>query len=282
MRWLVAILFASLEIAEAHGQPASSTLKGLDECVAQTRTAEAACDQAGSDTATRLACRLKAHSAEKQCLDSLFGSKNKEEARQPGDTPTKPPRARTPPEPPPPPAPEPPPTPEPPPVAAQPNTEDTTAALPAGKGWLVSETTSPRDFSPLFVAKLYALPPVAADAPETLVLRCRNQRTEMSLGANGVWRALRGGSVEVVISPDQPAARPMRWRLAVDGRTAIMPDDPVELVRGLGGGRASISVTDDAGRITSAIFNLAGIDTVRAKLANSCRWPNATVESRGR
>ncbi|OKO83323.1 type VI secretion system-associated protein TagO [Bradyrhizobium sp. AS23.2] len=272
MRWLAAILFASLEIAEAHGQPASSTLKGLDECVARTRAAEAACDQAGSDTAARLACRLKAHSAETQCLDSLFGNKSKEETRQPGDTPTKP-RGRTPPEPP---------APEPPPVAAQPNTDDTTAALPAGKGWLVSETTSPRDFSPLFVAKLYALPPVAADAPETLVLRCRNMRTEMSLGANGVWRALRGGDVEVVISPDQPAARPMRWRLAVDGRSASMPGDPVDLVRGLGGGRTSISVTDDAGRISSAIFNLAGIDTVRARLANACRWPNATVESRGR
>jgi hypothetical protein len=112
-----------------------------------------------------------------------------------------------------------------------------------------------------------------------LVLRCRNQRTEMSLGANGVWRALRGGVVEVVISPDRAAARPPRWRLAVDGRAAFMPDDPV---RALDGGRTSISVTDATGRTASAIFNLAGIDAVRAKLANACRWPNAMVESRGR
>ncbi len=270
MRRLAAILFAGLEIAEAHGQSASSTLKGLDECVAQTRAAEAACDQAGSDTATRLACRLKAHSAEKQCLDSLFG--NKEEARQPGDTLAKRgARAQPGPQ-----------APEPSPVAIQPDRDDAAAAPPTGKGWLVSETTSPRDFSPLLVAKLYALPPVAADAPETLVLRCRNQRTEMSLGANGVWRVSRGGDVEVVISPDQPAARPMRWRLAVDGRSAFMPGDPVDLVRGLGGRRTSISVTDGAGRTSRAIFDLAGIDTVRARLANACRWPNAAVESRGR
>jgi Type VI secretion system VasI, EvfG, VC_A0118 len=268
MRRLAVILFASCEIAAAHGQTASSTLKGLDECVAQTRKAELACDQAGGDTTTRLGCRLKAHTAEKQCLDSLFANKE-----QPGETPAKP-RARTPPAPA---------AVEPPPVAAQPNRGDATAAIsPVAKGWLVSETTSPRDFSPLFVAKLYALPPVAADAPETLVLRCRNQRTEMSLGANGLWRALRGGDVEVVISPDQPPARPMRWRLAVDGRTASMPQDPVDLVRALDGGRTSISVTDAAGRPTSAIFDLAGIDAVRAKLANACHWPNATVESRGR
>jgi hypothetical protein len=166
-------------------------------------------------------------------------------------------------------------------VAAKPGRDDTTAALPA-KGWLVSETTSPRDFSPLFVAKLYALPPVAADAPETLVLRCRNLRTEISLGTSGVWRALRGGDVEVVISPDQPAAKPTRWRLAVDGRTAFGPENPVDLLRALDGGRTSISVTDGAGRAVTATFDLTGIDAVRARLANACRWPNATVESRGR
>ncbi|MDA9398829.1 hypothetical protein XH79_08655 [Bradyrhizobium sp. CCBAU 45389] len=270
MRRLAALLFAMIEIAEAHGQSASSTLKGLDECFAQTRNAEAACDQVGSDTAARLGCRLKAHSAEKQCLDHLFA--NKDEARQSGDVPATP-RARMPPAPA---------ASEPPPVAAHPDRDDPTAALPAARGWLISETTSPRDFSPLFVAKLYALPPIAADAPQTLVLRCRNQRTEMSLGANGVWRASRGGDVEVVMSSDLPAARPLRWRLAVDGRTASMADDPVDLVRALVGGRMSIAVTDGAGRTISATFDLAGIDIVRARLANACRWPNATVESRGR
>lgn len=267
MKRLAALLFAMIEIAEVHGQSASSTLKGLDECFAQTRNAETACDQAGGDNAARLGCRLKAHSAEKQCLDNLFASKD--EARQSGEVPAKP-RVRAPA------------ASEPPPTAARPNRDDPTAALPAAQGWLISETTSPRDFSPLFVAKLYALLPVPADAPQTLVLRCRNQRTEMSLGANGVWRASRGGDVEVVMSSDQAAARPLRWRLAVDGRTAFMTDDPVDLIRALDGGRVSIAVTDGAGRTISATFDLAGIDMVRARLANACRWPNATVESRGR
>jgi hypothetical protein len=269
MRRRAAILFAMMEIAAAHGQSASSTLKGLDECFAQTRTAEFACDQVGGDTAARLGCRLKAHSAEKLCLDDLFASKD--EARAPGDVPAKP-RFRTPSGP----------AASEPPVAAYPDRGDPAAALPAAGGWLISETTSPRDFSPLFVAKLYAFPPIAADAPQTLVLRCRNQRTEMSLGANGVWRASRAGDVEVVMSSEPAEARPLRWRLAVDGRTAFMADDPVDLVRGLGGGRMSIAVTDGAGRTSSATFDLAGIDVVRARLANACRWPNATVESRQR
>ncbi|MFT4118050.1 type VI secretion system-associated protein TagO [Bradyrhizobium sp.] len=132
------------------------------------------------------------------------------------------------------------------------------------------------------MAKLHALPPVAADAPEMLVLRCRNQRTELSLGVNGIWRALRGGDVEVMISPDQSTTRPMRWRLAADGHTAAMSEDPVDLVRALDGGRRSISVTDGAGRNVTSIFDFAGIEAVRAKLANACRWPNTTLESRGR
>ncbi|MBR1179592.1 hypothetical protein JQ617_36900 [Bradyrhizobium sp. KB893862 SZCCT0404] len=270
MKRLAALLFAMIEIAEAHGQSASSTLKGLDECFAQTRNAEAACDQVGSDNAARLGCRLKAHSAEKQCLDRLFAGKD--EAGPTGEVPAKP-RVRAPPGPA---------TSEPPAAAARPNQDDQTAALPAARGWLISETSSPRDFSPLFVAKLYALLPVPADAPQTLVLRCRNQRTEISLGASGVWHASRGGDVEVVMSSDQAAARALRWRLAVDGRTAFMADDPVDLIRALDGGRMSVAVTDGTGRTLSATFDLAGIDSVRARLANVCRWPNATLESRGR
>jgi hypothetical protein len=270
MRRLAAVLFASLEIAEAHGQSASSTLRGLDQCFAQTRAAEAACDQAGIDTALRLGCRLKAHSAEKRCLDSLFA--NKDEVRQPSDIPSKPHADMQP-------------LPleaEPAPAMTPANRDDAIAGPSIAEGWLISETTSPRDFSPLFVAKLYALAPVTANAPEMLVLRCRNQRTELSLGSNGLWRALRGGEVDVAISPDQITARPMRWRLASDGRTASMPEDPVQLVRALRAGKASISVTDGAGRNTSAIFELAGVDAVRARLASACRWTNATVESRGR
>lgn len=270
MRRLVAILCTMIEIAEARGQSASGALKGLDECFAQTSDAEAACDQAGGDTAARLGCRLKAHSAEKQCLDNLFA--NRDEARQPGGVAPKP-RVHTPPGPV---------APEPPTVTAHPDRSDSTAALPAPNGWLISETTSPRDFSPLLVAKLYALPPIAADAPQTLVLRCRNERTEMSLGANGVWHASRSGDVEVAMASDLPAARPLRWRLAADGRTAFMTDDPVGLLRSLNGGRMSVAVTDGAGRTISANFDLAGIDIVRARLAKACRWPNATVESRGR
>jgi hypothetical protein len=271
MRRLAAILCAMIEIAQARGQSASRTLKGLDECMSRTSDAEAACDQVGGDTAARLACRLKAHSAEKQCLDNLFA--NRDGTRQPGDAPAKPLVHK----PPGPVAPEPPPA-----EAAQPDRSDSTAALPAASGWLISETTSPRDFSPLFVAKLYALSPIAADAPQTLVLRCRNERTEMSLGANGVWRPSRSGDVEVAMPSDLPAARPLRWRLAVDGRTAFVADDPVGLLRTFSGGRMSVAVTDGAGRTISATFDLAGIDIVRARLANACRRPNATVESRGR
>jgi len=280
---LVAVLLASLVNVEARAQSASSTLKNLDECFARTRAAEVTCEQT-NDTTARLECRLKAHSAEKQCLDRVFA--NKGEPRRPGNAPSEL-RSRAPPAPPaaepaPPAAELAPPAAESAPAAAEPSQEEATAGLPAGKGWLVGETTSPRDFTPLFVAKLYALPPVAADAPEILMLRCRSQRTEMSLGVKGVWRALRGGDVEVTISANQPTSRPLRWRLAVDGRTASMPEEATETVRALSSGRTSISVTDGAGRISSAIFDLSGIDAVRTKLASACHWPNAAVESRGR
>jgi hypothetical protein len=146
----------------------------------------------------------------------------------------------------------------------------------------VGETTSPIDFSPLFVAKLSALDPVAADAPAMLLLRCRGQRTEMSLNANGTWRPLRGADVEVTISADEPTAPRRRWPLATDGRTASMAEDATDAVRALRGGRTSISVTDGTGRSVTSIFDLTGLDAVRNRLGAACRWPNAAAESKGR
>jgi hypothetical protein len=146
----------------------------------------------------------------------------------------------------------------------------------------MGETTSPIDFSPLFIAKLSALAPVAADAPALLLLRCRGQRTEMSLNANGTWRRSRAGDVEVTISADEPTAARQRWPLAADGRTASMAEDATDAVRALRGGRTSISVTDGAGRNTSSIFDLTGLDAVRSRLGAACRWPNAAAESKGR
>jgi hypothetical protein len=41
-------------------------------------------------------------------------------------------------------------------------------------------------------------------------------------------------------------------------------------------------VTDGAGRNTSSIFDLTGLDAVRSRLGAACRWPNAAAESKGR
>ncbi len=216
----------------------------------------------------RLECRLKAHSAEKACVDHLIAhlGKGKPQNDEPAELSTQTLRERS----------------RPAPEKTPPRRDNATTEAQAGKGWVMGETTSPVDFSPLLVAKLYALPPVAANAPEILLLRCRKQRTEMSLSVNGAWRASRDGVVEVTISVDEPTTARLRWPLSTDGRTASMPEDATEAVRTLRGGRTSISVTDGAGHNTSSIFDLAGIDAVRSRLASTCHWPNAAAQSGAR
>ena len=72
------------------------------------------------------------------------------------------------------------------------------------------------------------------------------------------------------------------WLLSQDGRTAILPQDAAEIVRAWRGSRVSIAVTDGGGSGGASIFDLSGVETVRARLAAACHWPPSRTEIRGR
>jgi hypothetical protein len=76
---------------------------------------------------------------------------------------------------------------------------------PADTAWVVSETTSPVDYSPLITAVIHSTSSVK-DAPNTLAFRCRGPRTELLLGTEGTWRATRQrGSCQ--LSDQRPTLR---------------------------------------------------------------------------
>jgi hypothetical protein len=148
--------------------------------------------------------------------------------------------------------------------------------------WLVSETVSPIDYSPLVLAELHALTPVSNGAPSTLALRCRGSRTEISFRAQGTWRPLRTGGVEVAMLPaGESAAQRFHWPLSPDGRSTSSPQDVRDTVLTFRAGRIAVAVADGVGGGGTAYFDLAGIEAVRARLGAACRWPKM-LESRGR
>ena len=145
---------------------------------------------------------------------------------------------------------------------------------PSDTAWVVSETTSPVDYSPLITAVIQSTSSVK-DAPNTLAVRCSGSHTELLLRTEGAWHASRASEVLVDYQiNDQPSVR-LQWTVSADGKTASYKDDAVALLRSLPeGARLKISVFDKQGRGQEARFQLTGLDSVRKKIGLACKWPS--------
>jgi hypothetical protein len=306
---LIAIVLCGVGRAVC-AQPADEGSKMLDTCFELARTADAVCSDPKNGGAERLDCRQKASMAQLECLERVFPGRSAGSA-----PPEMPARAVSPEMPAVTAAPEVPAgsaSPERPigtvakseptssqkapagtapaetPVATV-SPEMTTGAAPPGvparhvdipampqdTHWIVSETTSPVDYSPLITAVIRSTTSLQ-DAPNTLVIRCLGPRTEVLLRTQGTWRASRSNTVQVDYQVnDQPLAR-LQWITSADGKTASYGNDAVGLLQSLpDGARLKINVLDrtDAGH--EATFQLAGLDAVRKRIAGPCKWATA-------
>jgi len=156
---------------------------------------------------------------------------------------------------------------------AQPHEPDTGTLRESS--WVVSETTSPVDFSPLITA---AIRPASRlhDGPSNLAVRCRRGRTELSIWSEAGWHSARRDAVLVDHRVNkEPIVRQM-WSLSADARTATYRQDAVELLRSLPeGGLLSISLADGDNPRREATFLLTGWTAIRQKIEKLCNWPPA-------
>ena len=143
---------------------------------------------------------------------------------------------------------------------------------PTDTNWVVSETTSPIDYSPLVTALIRSASQVK-DAPNTLTVRCRGQHTELLARTDGAWGTTRRNELHVDYQiNDQPAVG-LQWILSSDGKTVTYKDDPVGLLQSLpDGARLKINVADKASSSHEAMFRLDGWDAVRKKIGTACKW----------
>ena len=159
---------------------------------------------------------------------------------------------------------------------ASPNEPPTGSAQnqPSDTAWVVGETTSPVDYSPLITAAIQSTSSVK-DAPNTLALRCSGSRTELLLRTEGAWHASRASEVLVDYQiNDQPSVR-LQWTVSADGKIASYKGDAVGLLQSLPeGARLKISVFDRQGLGQEAKFQLTGLDSVRKKIGLACKWPS--------
>jgi hypothetical protein len=146
---------------------------------------------------------------------------------------------------------------------------------PVARSWVVSETMSPLDYSPMITATTSS-EPVAKDAPATFVIRCRGQRTDLMVSTEGSWPASRTSELQVDLRVNNEPAVRMQWIASPDARTALFKDDAVRFLRSLpDGGRIIVSVSDSQGTAHEASFQLTGLGVIRQKIATACKWTPA-------
>ena len=146
-----------------------------------------------------------------------------------------------------------------------------------GDNWIVSETTSPVNYTPIITATAYSR---GGDGnPMRLSIHCRGGRTELAISGP----AVPGGGADSAISyrindgqPVQLAAGPPSF-----GSGAAFPGDVVRLLQSLPEeGHIAVRVSNRAGAAQEGQFLLAGLKSVREKVAAACKWPHAVARPR--
>ena len=146
------------------------------------------------------------------------------------------------------------------------------ASAPAqsnGGIWVISETTSPVDYSPQITAAISSGSAIK-DAPSSFSIRCRGQRTELLVATTGSWRPASNGIFKVVYRINEQPGVEGWW--SAGGRGAVFRGDANQFLQSLrDGGRLSISVYDAQGVAHEATFQMSGLDHVRRKIAAVCK-----------
>jgi hypothetical protein len=146
---------------------------------------------------------------------------------------------------------------------------------PKTDNWIVSETTSPVDYSLIATATTFSRDGPSESAMK-LSIRCRGGRTELVVAGPGIS----GRSDDYAISYRINDGQPLQIGAApAFGASVAFAGDVVRLLQSLpDGGSLSVHLAPRAGPAWAGKFSLAGLETVRAKMAAACKWPHAIAK----
>ena len=286
----------------APAQSANESVSGLESCIQAAHLADAICSNLPNDPAQRVDCFKKAQTTQLECLERVLSEasarsaapkRSSETARPTPQVDTTPPEAsleadrtdqpavsigsapadeaakRSSPSPKSAPASVPPSVAEAPTATIRSDTSGKKNDRPAqGPDWILSETTSPVDYSPLINAVIRATSDVK-DGPNGFAVRCRAQHTELSIRTDGAWAAPRGNDLVVDYQIDDRPVIRQPWILSTDGKTATYKNDPVELLRSIPEGATLKVAVADKGR--DALRDV-GINSQRRERGEPHQW----------
>ena len=144
-----------------------------------------------------------------------------------------------------------------------------------GDNWIISETTSPVNYTPIVTATAFS----RGGAAMQLAIHCRGGRTGLVVSGPAVSGRGTDYSISYSVNDGQPvqlAAGPPSF-----GTGAAFPGDVVRLLQSLPEeGHIAVRISTRSGAAQDGHFLLGGLNTAREKLAAACKWPHAVAGPR--
>jgi len=142
--------------------------------------------------------------------------------------------------------------------------------------WIVSQTMSPVDFTPIATATTSSREAQDGGATQ-LSIRCRGGRTDLAISGP----VISGRGEDYVISYRINNGQPTQIAAAASafGAGVAFKGDVVALIQSLPNeGELAVHLSPRVGAAQDATFPLGGLETVRAKIAASCKWPRTVAK----
>ena len=159
-----------------------------------------------------------------------------------------------------------------PPSTARPAGSPAPGGAPAADNWIVSETTSPLDYTPVAIAT--ALSSGGLDGAMQLSIQCRGGRTDLLLGGPALTGRGEDSVVSYVVNDGQPVV--VAASTPASGSGVAVKGDVVSLLASLPDrGDIAFRVASRQGATLEGRYALAGLKTLLARLAAPCKWPAA-------
>src|SRR5258706_2488819 len=149
---------------------------------------------------------------------------------------------------------------------------------PGGDNWIVSETTSPVDYTPIVTATTSSRGGSNGSSMQ-LSIQCRGGRTELVVAGPAVSRSGADYAISYRINDGQPV------QLATGspsfGTGAAFTGDVVRLLQSLPEeGDIAVHLSTRTGAAQDGDFLLGGLKQVREKVSAACKWPHAVANPR--
>ena len=136
--------------------------------------------------------------------------------------------------------------------------------------WIISQTTSPVDYSP--VATVTTLSDDgAAESAMKLSIRCRRGRTELVVAGPGI--SGRGDDYAISYRVNDGQQVQIAAATPASGAGVAFGGDVIRLLQSLpDAGSLSVHLAPRTGTAVDGTFSLGGWEGVRAKMVAACKW----------